>query len=171
MVSRAARKPTPIASATQRERKRSKMPISSCLDRSSLSSFNAHEQTRSVALQRSDQGFRISRCWETVDCASGSSSTISPQTQVFLRISIRTIFTRAGCPSALESAASYVSAVSPSTGRKSTHGSGGGQQGSVLSFIVHQRYAAAYIPSIRIGRDGSRRRMQRRAARHSAPRC
>src|SRR6266545_609119 len=76
------------------------------------------------------------RCWETVDWARGSSSTMSPQMQASRRTSSRRIWTRAGWPTALARSASSSSASAPSTGRRSgaSFDSGAGPQvGTFLS--------------------------------------
>lgn len=46
------------------------------------------------------------RCWDTVDCASGISLTMSPQKQVSFSRSKRMMLILAGCPSALQNPAS-----------------------------------------------------------------
>src|SRR5574341_465253 len=74
----------------------------------------------------SPASFSTLRCCDTVDCASGSSSTMSPHMQVVRRARRRRILTRAGWPTALARSASSASASAPSTGGTSGASAGGG---------------------------------------------
>ena len=81
----------------------------------------------------SPASFSCLRCCETVDWASGSSSTMSPTMQPSCRTSKRRMETRTGCAIAFASRASCALA-SPSSAGTGAIGSAGGQHALVWDF-------------------------------------